>query len=354
MNTFELGQLFMTGVSGLSLTEEEKSFICDNNIGGVILFKENYQDPAQLAELINSIQILRDEYPLFIAVDQEGGRVRRFKTHFTQFPSMMEIGKKDSPKLTFDIHKAIGEELLACGVNMNFSPCCDVLTNESNKVIGDRSFGSNTEEVEKHASAAIRGLHTGGVLACSKHFPGHGGTTKDSHFDLPYVKTSMEDLKSIELGPFVKASKSRVEFMMMAHLVVDAIDPDNPCTLSSKAYEFLRSELKYKKIIISDDMEMKAITDRYSYREAASLALNAGVDILEYRSMDTCRKALDGVRLDIQEKLINKGDLSEKLIRVRDCKRRFLKEYKPVYIPSLTKIFKEGRYKDLVEAISQD
>ena len=98
MNLHDLGQLFITGISGLVLTEEEKTFISDNNIGGVILFKQNFQDPGQLAELINSIQVLRDEYPLFIAVDQEGGRVRRFQTHFTQFPSMYEIGKLNSPK----------------------------------------------------------------------------------------------------------------------------------------------------------------------------------------------------------------------------------------------------------------
>ena len=353
MNLHDLGQLFITGISGLVLTEEEKTFISDNNIGGVILFKQNFQDPGQLAELINSIQVLRDEYPLFIAVDQEGGRVRRFQTHFTQFPSMYEIGKLNSPKFTFEIHKAVAEELKACGVNLNLAPCCDILTNPNNKVIGDRAFSEDAEIVEKNISAAIRGLHTGGVLACAKHFPGHGGTTKDSHFDLPYVKTTMEELKKNELIPFVKASKSRTEFMMMAHLVVDAIDPENPLTLSKKAYKFLRSELKFKKLIISDDMDMKSITDRWPHGRAATNAFIAGVDILEYRSMDSCREAFECVKADLKNQLIDRELMNQKVERVMDCKKQHFSEYKPVYIPELTKYFKKDRYQELLDRFDQ-
>lgn len=353
MNSFELGQLFMTGISGISLTDEEKSFIRDNNIGGVILFKHNYADPGQLAELINEIQTLRDEYPLFISVDQEGGRVRRFQTHFTQFPAMYEVGKCESPKLVFEVHKAMAEELSACGVNLNFSPCCDIWTNPNNKVIGDRAFGTTTDAVEQNISAAIRGLHTGGVLACGKHFPGHGSTTKDSHYDLPFVKKSLEEIRNEELPPFIKASKSRAEFMMMAHLVVDAIDNEYPCTLSKKAYQFLRDELKYKKLIITDDMEMKAITDNYGYGEAARIALQAGADIVLYRSLERTQEAYEAVVQDIKNQVIHKNELFDKIDRVFDCKKRFFKEYKPVYIPSLSKIFKADRNQELLDKITE-
>lgn len=351
MNLNEVGQLFITGISGLSLTDDEKVFLKNSNIGGVILFKENYSDPGQLAELINEIQILRDEYPLFISVDQEGGRVRRFKTHFSQFPAMYEIGKKKSPKLTFEVHKLMSEELKACGVNLNFAPCCDIWTNDNNKVIGDRAFGSDAELVEAQVSAAIRGLHTNNVLACAKHFPGHGNTTKDSHFDLPYVKKSIEELRCLELKPFYKASKSRVEFIMMAHLVVDAIDSDLPCSLSSKAYEFLRSELKYKKLIITDDMEMKAISDNYSYPEAGRMALEAGADILIYRSMEKTKEVYFGLMKLIKDKEIRITPLGEKIDRVLDCKKRFFSEYNPTYIPSLSKIFKPERNARLMEQL---
>lgn len=350
MDLFDVGQLFITGISGLTLTDTEKEFIKSKNIGGVILFKYNYQDPGQLAELINEIQVLRDEYPLFISVDQEGGRVRRFQTHFTQFPSMFEVGSKDSPKLTFELHKVLAEELAACGVNLNYSPCCDIWSNENNKVIGDRSFGKTSEIVEKHVSAAIRGLHTGKVLACAKHFPGHGDTTKDSHYDLPFIKKSIEELRHLELLPFQKASKARVEFMMMAHLVVDALDKDFPCTLSKAAYDFCREELKYKKLMITDDMEMKAISDNYSYAEAAVKALNAGADIILYRSPEKAMEAYDGVMLAIKEQEIKKSDIEQKVKRIYDCKKRFFQDYKPVYIPTLSKIFKDGKKNAVVDS----
>ncbi len=343
MNIFDVGQLFMTGISGLVLTEEEKDFLETSNIGGVILFKHNYSDPGQLAELINSIQTLRDEYPLFISVDQEGGRVMRFKTHFTQFPSMYDVGQLDSPKLTFEIHKVLGEELSACGVNLDFSPCCDIWSNPNNKVIGDRAFGKNNEIVEKNVSAAIRGLHASNVLACAKHFPGHGDTSKDSHYDLPYVKKSLNELREDEFIPFIKASKSRVEFIMMAHLVVDAIDKDLPCTLSTKAYDLLREELKYKKIIVTDDMEMQAISDRFSYSEAGQMALDAGADILLYRSLEKTKEVYQSVMEGLKNQSIKKNVIEEKIKRVLDCKKRFFSEYNPVYIPSISKAFNKEK-----------
>lgn len=353
MKSNELGQLFITGISGLSLTEDEKLFIEQSNIGGVILFKHNYKDPAQLAELVNEIQKLRDEYPLFISVDQEGGRVKRFQSHFTQFPSMFEVGKLDSPKLTFDVHKIMADELNLCGVNLNFSPVCDVWTNPNNKVIGDRAFGETPEEVEKHVSAAIRGLHTGHVLACAKHFPGHGDTTKDSHYDLPYVTKTLDELKNLELIPFVKASKSRVEFMMMAHLVVDAIDKEKPCTMSKKAYDFLRDYLKYKKLIITDDMEMNAITEHFSAEKAPIIAINAGADVLCYRSLEATKVAFEAVKEAVRVQEIKKENLDDKLKRIEKCKKTYFSEYKPIYIPDIEKALTPAGNKVILEQLTQ-
>lgn len=165
------GQLIISGIKGTTLLPEESEFIKEEKLGGIILFTHNFQDPAQLAELVNSIQKLRDDYPLFISVDQEGGRVLRFKTHFTQFPSMLDLTKMDSPKLIFEVHQVLARELAACGINLSYSPCCDILTNPENKVIGDRAFGSDPDTVEKYISAAIRGLQTSGLLSCAKHFP---------------------------------------------------------------------------------------------------------------------------------------------------------------------------------------
>ncbi|MBL6988633.1 MAG: beta-N-acetylhexosaminidase [Bacteriovoracaceae bacterium] len=331
-----VGQLIITGIKGIALGPQERAFLEEEDVGGVILFSHNFETPAQLAELVNNIQQTRKEYPLFISVDHEGGRVIRFKKYFSQFPAMEDLAKLDSPKICFHVHKIMATELSVCGINVSYSPCCDILTNKNNKVIGNRSFGDEPEEVSKFISAAIRGLQTNNVLACSKHFPGHGSTTKDSHYELPIVKTSLDDLKSKEFIPFSRAVRSRVEFMMVAHLLVDAIDPQLPCSLSPKLYQLLRSDLKFKKIIITDDMQMKAIADRYSAEEAAVLALNAGADVLLYRDSEVAKQAIAGIKDAMKTKVIKNDAFNEKIERILDCKRRNLSEYQPVYIPKIS------------------
>ncbi|MCO4792896.1 MAG: beta-N-acetylhexosaminidase [Bacteriovoracaceae bacterium] len=332
-----LGQLIMTGLSGTSLTPEESEFIEKENIGGVLLFSENFESPAQLAELVNDIQKLRNEYPLFVAVDHEGGRVVRFKNHFTQIPPMLDLSRTGSPKIVFHIAKIMAEELLSCGININLAPVCDVVTHPENQVIGDRAFGDDAEVVSKYISSVIRGLQTNGILACAKHFPGHGCTSKDSHFTLPVVDKTIEQLREVEFQPFIKAVKSRVEFVMMAHLIVEGIDPELPCTLSSKAYELLREELKFSKIIITDDMQMQAITNKYSTGEAAVMAIKAGADIIEYRDVDQAMMAYSALKEALKNKELKSEDVKQKVDRIYEVKKSNLADYKPNYIPDIQK-----------------
>lgn len=343
--------LIISGIKSTSLSDEEKDFIKNEKLGGVILFAYNFESPAQIAELVNSIQSLRDEWPLFISVDHEGGRVMRFRSGFSQFPAMYDLAQLDSPKITFEVHSHMGRELAACGINLSFSPVCDIWTNEDNKVIGDRSFGHDVETVEKHVSAAIRGLQTQNVLSCAKHFPGHGNTLKDSHFDLPIIKETVEQLRSREIQPFIKASKSRTEFMMMAHLIVDAIDDKLITTVSPRAYQFLRDETKFTKIIITDDMEMKAIADRYSIEEAAVLALDAGTDMLLYRFPEDAIKATQAIREALKTKRLKKDKYVQKINRVDDCKKEHFKEYHPIYVPKITSAFNSPEAKKIIDVI---
>ena len=335
----QLGQLVFTGISGLILTEEEKNFIEKEDIGGVILFTKNYESPAQLAELVNSIQVLRKEYPLFICTDHEGGRVVRFKTQFTQFPPMLEIASLDSPKLVFDVATIMAEELLACGVNLNLAPVCDIWNNEQNKVIWDRAFGTDHETVSKFISSMIRGFQTSGILSCAKHFPGHGNTNKDSHYDLPIVKKPMAQIREEELQPFIKAVKARVDMVMMAHIIVEDIDPELPCSLSPKAHELLRNELKFKGLILSDDMQMQAITNHRGTGEAAMMAIRAGSDLVEYRDMSEAILGLEGLKKAQKDKAIKPQDFSDRLNRIEEHKKKFFTEYKPIYVPDLEKKF---------------
>lgn len=335
----QLGQLVFTGLSGLTLTEEEKKFIETEDIGGVILFSKNFESPGQLAELVNSIQVLRKEYPLFIATDHEGGRVVRFKTHFTQFPPMLDIASLDSPKLVFEVATIMSEELLACGVNLNLAPVCDIWNNEQNKVIWNRAFGSDHETVSKFISSMIRGFQTNGILSCAKHFPGHGNTIKDSHYDLPIVKKSLEKIREEEFQPFIKAIKARVDFVMMAHIIVEEIDSQLPCSLSPKAHEILRNELKFKGLILSDDMQMKAITDHRGTGEAAMMAIRAGSDLVEYRDMEEAMLGLEGLKKAQKDKTIKPHEFADRLGRIEDTKKRFFKEYKVIYAPDIEKKF---------------
>jgi len=351
-NMNEIGQLLMTGISGIHLTDEERAFLEEENIGGVLLFSHNYENPAQLAELVNNIQQCRKEYPLFISVDNEGGRVFRFKSGFTQFPPMHDVGLTDSPKLCFHIAKIMADELNACGVNFNLAPVCDIWTNEKNKVIGDRAFGNDEETVSKFVSSIIRGLQTNGILSCAKHFPGHGCTRKDSHFDLPIVKRTREELEEVEFKPFIKAIKSRVECVMMAHLIVDAIDSELPTSLSPAAYKILRDEFKHTKLIITDDMEMKAITDHYGVGEAAVMAVKAGADIVEYRTMENARVALSSLKEAKRTKEIKNDRLKESLDRIEMAKKEYLSEYNPIYIPEMTKKINTGASQVLMKEIN--
>ncbi len=330
-----LGQLMMMGIEGKELSLDEKKFIETNDIGGVILFSRNYESPTQLSELTNSIQSLRKKYPLFISVDQEGGRVQRFKEGFTHFPSMMSISSLNSPKICFEVHKIMGDELKCCGVNLNLSPVCDILINEKNDVIGDRAFGTDEEAVSKFVSSAVRGLEKSGILSCAKHFPGHGRSFEDSHFHKVIVDADLEDLKNNDFLPFVRAIKARIDFLMISHIIVPSLDSDFPCSLSKKVQSYIRKEMRYSRIIISDDMDMKAITDHYSREDAAFHALKAETDILIYRDFQTSIEGFEAIKSIYKNKKIHLPHWNEKFKRIQDCKRKKLKDYEPIKLNNL-------------------
>ena len=349
----QIGQMIISGIGGTVLSTEEARFLEKENIGGVILFEKNYESPVQLITLVNSIQKLRNDYPLFIAADHEGGRIIRFKRDFTQFPAMLDVAEINSPKLCFKVAKIMAEELLACGINLNMTPCCDVLTNEKNQVIGDRAFGKSADEVSKFISAIIRGFQTVGVVTCAKHFPGHGSTFEDSHHTLPVVKTSLEVLKTREFIPFAKAVKSQVDMIMMGHLLVPSIDSEFPCTISSKAHSLLRSELKYNRIIISDDMQMDAIKKHYPEEEAAIMAVNAGADIIEYHDLPQARTALGAIKKAVVKKGIKGQVLKAALERIHSCKKNYMGEYKPINIQGIEKKLHTAATKSLLDDIKE-
>lgn len=345
----QIGSLIISGIKGLALNDFEKEFLKEKKIGGVILFHTNYESPSQLAELINSIQTLRDEYPLFIATDHEGGRIQEFKKGFTHFPPMFEISKMNSPKFVFEVHKIMAKELSSCGVNLNLSPVCDIWSNTQNAVIGDRAFGTSADQVEKLITAAIRGLQSENVMSCAKHFPGHGHTLKDSHFHLPIIKDALQDLENREMVPFLKASKSRVEFMMMCHLIIEELDSTLPASLSIKCYEYLRKFTKFSKIIITDNLEMKSMTDKYSLNEMVVKSLQAGADILLFKNSSEAIKAYGFIEEAVKNKSLSKDLIQDKINRINELKKEKMPPYKPIYIPKITESLNSKEAKDLIE-----
>lgn len=335
----DLGQCFFIGFEGIELPASAQAFIKENSIGGVTLFANNYENPAQVAELINSIQALRgDAPPLVIAVDHEGGRVQRFKKHFTKFPEARVIGDQNSPKLAFEVAEIMARELKTVGVNLNYSPVADINTNPSNPVIGRRAFGETEDQVSKMVSAFVRGFLTHGVQSCVKHFPGHGDTSQDSHFHLPKVKTKLETILDREVKPFLKAFKSKCEMVMTAHIIIEDVDPKTPATLNKKfLQEILRDQLRYRGLIISDDMEMKAMTDHFGQVEAPLRALEAGVNVLLYHTEAAQAPAFEGLlsKLSSSEGAEARRNLADSAKKVTDFRARHFADYKPVYIPEI-------------------
>lgn len=333
-----LGELFIMGFSGLELSPETTQFLKGSRIGGTILFSHNYESPAQVAELINQIQSCRQGLPLWVSVDHEGGKVQRFKKPFTRIPEAALIAESGSAQLAYEIGSLMARELKSVGINLNFSPVADINTNPKNPVIGRRAYGNNEADVSKFVSAIVRGHLTQGVQACLKHFPGHGDTTVDSHFALPKVTTPLATLREREFRPFSKGLKSGCQFVMSAHILFPELDPEFPATLSKKILRtLLREELRYKHLIVSDDMEMQAITDHYGAADAPRLALEAGCDLLIYRSEAAARLAYSSL-----ETALDQGKLSPEIVltaaeRSQSIKKQTFPNYRETLISEVMK-----------------
>jgi beta-N-acetylhexosaminidase len=277
----EAGQLLFAGFPGTAAPADLVDRVREGRIGGVVLFKRNIATPEQLRALVGE---LRDaapaSAPLLVAIDQEGGRVQRLRGPWTEWPAMRRVAEHGDPERTAAVAAALARELRDAGIELDFAPVVDVDTNPANPVIGDRSFARDALAVSRHARAFIAALQAGGVAACAKHFPGHGDTAQDSHHELPRLDHDVERLRRIELPPFRAAIEAGVASVMTAHVLLPALDPERPATLSPPAIALLRGELGYDGVVFTDDLEMRAVADRFPIAARVELALRAGVDAL--------------------------------------------------------------------------
>lgn len=275
------GQLLISGFYGTELPASVAKELAAGNRGGVVLFKRNLtEDLGRVADLNRAIRSASPEdLPPLIAVDQEGGRVARFGPPLLEVPPMAVLARTGNVDLVRRIALTQAAELSALGFTMNFAPVLDVNTCATNPVIGDRSFGEDPRTVVRFGVAYVRGLQEGKLLACGKHFPGHGDTSKDSHLDLPVVSHERARLDQCELLPFRAAVGAGIAALMTAHVEYPGIDKGVPATMSrSICGSILRAELGFEGVLISDDLEMKAIADRYTIEDAAVEAVWAGCD----------------------------------------------------------------------------
>jgi len=342
-----------------SLTLEEKigqmlmisyrSPVVDDNLidaletvrpGGFILFSENFESYVQATKFISDINSTSD-IPMFLSIDQEGGRVQRLKeltdTSVTIIPPMLELGKKEDTTLSYDVGRVVGEELRVFGINMDFAPVLDIYSNPSNTVIGNRSFGKSSEVVSNMAISFAKGLESTGIIPVYKHFPGHGDTLIDSHYDLPVITKTKEELMELELVPFIEAIESGASVMMVGHLAVPNITGDNtPISLSKKVItNLLKEELGFNGIVITDALNMGALTNNYTKKEIYIKAINAGVDILlmpspSKEAVQIIKEAV--ISGEISEEQINTS--VEKILRLKKEKLKENLKYTKDYLGS--------------------
>jgi beta-N-acetylhexosaminidase len=294
-------------------------------LASVGLFGRNVASPEQLAALTAQLRAERDD--VIVAIDEEGGDVTRLEVRTgSSFPGNHALGAVDDVELTREVARELGRRLAECGVNLNWAPSADVNSNPANPVIGVRSFGADTGLVARHTAAYVTGLQSAGVAACTKHFPGHGDTAVDSHHALPRIDAEASTIQERELAPFRAAIAAGTRAVMSAHILVPALDPDRPATLSrSILNDLLRGELGYDGLVVTDGMEMRAIAGTYGIERGSVLAVAAGADAIcvggGLADDETVRRLRDALVTAVRSGDLAEERLAEAAERVRALAR---------------------------------
>ncbi|MFC5212406.1 glycoside hydrolase family 3 protein [Streptomyces coerulescens] len=294
-------------------------------LASVGLFGRNIATPEQVAALTAQLRAERDD--VLVAIDEEGGDVTRLEVRTgSSFPGNHALGAVDDVELTREVAAELGRRLAACGVNLNWAPSADVNSNPANPVIGVRSFGADTALVARHTAAYVAGLQSAGVAACTKHFPGHGDTAVDSHHAMPRIDADASVLADRELAPFRAAIAAGSRAVMSAHILVPALDPDHPATLSRPVLtDLLRDELGYTGLIVTDGMEMQAIAATYGIERGSVLAIAAGADAIcvggGLSDDETVRRLRDALVGAVRSGELAEARLAEAAERVRELAR---------------------------------
>jgi beta-N-acetylhexosaminidase len=323
----KIGQMVLAGIDGTTMNAQTKALIQDYQVGGIIFYKNNLANTKQSVELINSLKESNSQnaIPLWLSLDEEGGRVTRLPDELHKFPTNKVIGQANNEKFSFAAGRTMGLELKAYGMNMDFAPILDINSNPDNPVIGDRSFGANASIVTKLGVQTMKGLQSQSIVSVVKHFPGHGDTSVDSHIGLPIVQHDLNRLRKLELVPFAEAIKNKADAVMVAHILLPNIDAKNPASFSKTIItNILRKELGFNGLVISDDMTMGAIAKNYELGNAAVKAVQAGTDvILVGHEYEKVVKVILALRQAVKDKRIFMDQLNTSVTHILMLKSKY-------------------------------
>ncbi len=319
----KIGQLLIITNNSNVFNEETKNLLEQVKPGGFILMEPNFSNYDNTKKYINSLKKY-SKIPLIISIDEEGGIVQRLKylkdLQPINIPSMYNLGSTNDKNLAYQVGQVIAEEVRTLGINVVYAPVVDVYSNPDNTVIGDRSFSNNPYLVSKMANALAQGLENNEVIATYKHFPGHGDTIIDSHDDLPLIDKDYQSLLNLELIPFKEAIKNKAKIIMIGHLALPNITGDNtPASLSKKIIDILKNKLDYQGLIITDALNMGALTKYYDDSTICSIAINAGNDLLLMpNNIDIC---INDIKNNVSEDRIN-----ESVLKILKFKYKYLRK----------------------------
>ncbi|NCC25658.1 MAG: beta-N-acetylhexosaminidase [Deltaproteobacteria bacterium] len=330
----KVGQLFMIGIPGPDLDGRTVERILERHVGSFVLFTKNCPDPESVARLTAGLQetaaLTRLKIPVLVAIDQEQGRVTRLTTGVTLFPANYGLGRTADTANACEAARVTGAELAALGLSLDLAPVADVNSNPDNPIIGVRSFGEDPDQVAEMTAAAVRGYALAGEGSCLKHFPGHGDVDMDSHLDLPVLHKTLAELEAVELVPFRSGIEAGAPAVMTAHILYPALDPDRPATASRAVLQdILRSMLGFRGVVISDALDMQALSKHFDLPSLTVEIVNAGCDLLLFSENLPCpftfEELLEPVLEAARSGAISRARLDEAVTRVLRLKDRFVR-----------------------------
>lgn len=322
----KVGQMFIMGFEGYTMDENITRLLTEKHLGGVILFSQNIDTIKQTRTLISNLEAANNsKAKLFMSLDEEGGTVSRIPKEMGAFEAAWQVGAVNDLAYAFNHGSAIGEAVKSLGFNMDFAPVLDVNSNPNNPVIGGRAFSSDPQVVKAIGTQVFKGINAAGVISVGKHFPGHGDTDVDSHYGLPIINKTKEELDNLELIPFRYAIEEGIPAIMVSHLLLPQLDEYHVASMSKAIVtDLLRKTLNFKGVVVTDDMIMEGAKGKFTTAEGTVKAIEAGVDVIIISTdYDEQQGAIDKVISAVKEGIISEDRINESVYRILDLKLKY-------------------------------